>query len=65
MSNPWVKSSRCTKTPAGSDCVEVQIDRDAGTVRVRNSTRPSVVTEFTADEWTAFTGGIQAGEMVV
>lgn len=62
MTVPWVKSSH---SPTGTLCVEVQIDRAAGIVRVRNSKKPGVVAEFTTDEWIAFTGGVQDGEMLV
>lgn len=55
----WIKSSFSF---SNSNCVEVAELAD-GTIGVRDSKNPvGAVLEFTADEWTAFVGGVQHGE---
>jgi hypothetical protein len=54
----FAKSTRSSST----NCVEVG-PCDCGEVRVRDSKDPNgPVLTFTADEWTAFTAGVRAGE---
>ncbi len=53
----WRKSSRC----GNSTCVEVA--RDGDHYLIRDSKNPDTAPlTFTAEEWTAFTTGILAGE---
>ena len=53
----WVRSSRCES----GNCVEVALIDDE--IAVRNSTRPDgPMVTFSKAEWTAFLGGIEAGE---
>lgn len=46
---------------SGPNCVEVAAYAD-GTRRVRNSTSPDKVLEFTADEWAAFESSVRDGQ---
>lgn len=52
----WKRSSRCSD----SACVEVA--RHGDVVRVRNSSRPDRVIEFSGDEWTVFREAFLRGE---
>ena len=53
----WLKSSSCS----GGNCVEVA--KVADTYLIRDSKNPqSSPLTFTADEWTSFVQGINAGE---
>ena len=53
----WLKSSRCS----GGDCVEVA--KVAEGYLIRDSKNPEIAPlQFTADEWTAFVKGVNAGE---
>ncbi len=52
----WFKSSFCQT----SACVEVR--REGGFIAIRNSQRPTDILRYTAEEWAAFTEGLQEGE---
>jgi len=53
----WLKSSRCS----GGNCVEVA--KVADEYLIRDSKNPDAAPlHFTADEWTAFVQGVDAGE---
>jgi hypothetical protein len=54
----WFKSSLSF---ANGNCVEAQFLTDGG-AQVRNSRRRNVVLTFTAEEWSAFIGGIRNGD---
>ncbi len=55
----WIKSSLSF---ANGNCVEAARLKD-GDVGVRDSKDPHrVILRFTADEWTAFVGGVRNGE---
>jgi hypothetical protein len=57
MDNQWVRSSFC----ADKSCVEIR--RDGGGILIRQSDDPDGPRlRFTPDEWTAFVGGVKAGE---
>lgn len=56
----WTKS---TRSQEGQSCVEWSLDFNPGLVAVRDSknpTGPALV--FSADEWSAFVGGVRDGE---
>lgn len=59
----WRKSSRCES----SMCVEVATHAETGTVFLRDGKlgERSAVLTFSAEEWTAFCGGVRAGEFAV
>jgi hypothetical protein len=52
----WFKSSFCQT----SACVEVK--REGSFIAIRNSQRPEDILRYTADEWAAFTAGLQNGD---
>jgi hypothetical protein len=52
----WSKSSFCQT----SACVEVK--REGGFIAIRNSESPADILRYTAEEWAAFTDGLQNGD---
>lgn len=58
----WVKSS-FSNGSGGNNCVEVLHEPVSDTYHVRNSRKPKEqVLAFTAEEWSAFIKGVEAGE---
>ncbi|MBI2613064.1 DUF397 domain-containing protein [Candidatus Kaiserbacteria bacterium] len=65
MKDTYRKSSFSDQ--AGTDCVEVRIDRNASAgaakeIAVRHSKRHRTVIKFSTSEWTAFVRGVKSGE---
>jgi len=61
-----VLKPNCWTTPKksqGGNCVEVFLDPDTATVRVRDSKEPAAAElSFLLSEWTAFVGSAKDGE---
>ncbi len=60
-SGEWKVSSFCSS----GTCVQVQVSRDSGVIRVRNSQKPEAAITFDTDEWAAFVAGVRNAEFDV